>query len=52
MKYFLVYGSQITKMSQWGSNGVVEVVPLIILFWGFRVSQILIRERELVFVFN
>ena len=33
-------------MSQWGSNGGVVVVPLIILFWGFRVSQILIGERE------
>ena len=33
-------------MSQWGSNGGVVVVPLIILFWGFRISQILIGERE------
>ena len=33
-------------MSQWGSNSGVVVVPLIILFWGFRVPQILIEERE------
>ena len=48
LKYFLVYGSQITKMSRRESNSGAVVVPLMILFRGFKVSQVLIggRERE------
>ena len=46
LKYFLVYGSQITKMSRRESNSGAVVGPLMILFRGFRVSQVLIGERE------